>query len=204
MTIQGYAQAAPSPGAKAAPARPGCCRGSSPIHDVYPRGSSSTLSATYASEGTRESALAVSHAVQYHAHRRVELPAGATVVRTPGPFGVETHALTASRKLGVTAGTAPAIEDDVTLEVPTGTIPAAAYAAFVADAHRTDDAFLATILVRTPPARLRHAEGGRCAPRPSASSLEPPVRCDYRPAPRFPVVHSRAPGNPAHPTRDNP
>ena len=116
----------------------------------------STLSATYASEGTRESALAVSRAVQYHAHRRVELPAGATIVRVPGPFDVQTRALAASRKLRVTTGASPAIEDDVTLGVPTGTVPAAGYAGFVADAHRTYDALLATTHVRmgaipTPP-----------------------------------------------------
>ena len=85
VTIPGYAQAAPSPGAKAGAGTTWMLPGIDPIHDVYPRGSSSTLSATYASEGTRESALAVSHAVQYHAHRRVELPAGATGGPHAGP-----------------------------------------------------------------------------------------------------------------------
>ncbi len=148
VTIPGYAQAE---GKSSPEGTTWTLPGLEPIHDVYPRGSASTLSATYASEGTRESALAISRAVQYHAHRRVELPGGATVVRVPGPFDAQTRALTASRKLLVSAGP-PAIEDDVTLGVPTGTIPAAAYAGFVAEAHLIDDAWLATTRIRTPPA----------------------------------------------------
>jgi hypothetical protein len=126
--------------------------GLEPVHYVYPRGYASTLRAAYATEGARESALAISHAIQYHAHRRVELPAGASVVRLPGPFEVKTDLLSASRRLQVAPGTpsAPgAVEDDVTLGIPTGTVPAGGYGAFVTDAHRTDDAFLAATRFRT-------------------------------------------------------
>jgi hypothetical protein len=124
-----------------------------PIHDVYPRGSSSTLSASYATEGSRESALAVTHAVQYHLHRRIDLPPGASVARTAGPFDVKSKPLDAARHLRVTPGSqssAAAVEDDLTLEIPTGTVSAAAYAGFVSDAHRTDDAFLAATRVKVP------------------------------------------------------
>jgi len=44
------------------------------------------------------------------------------------------------------------IEDDYKVGVPTGTVPAALYAAFAKDAHRTDDAFLASTIVHVPPA----------------------------------------------------
>ena len=48
--------------------------------------------------GKRQSALAVSHAVQYHVHRRVELPKSAKVVALPGPLDVKTPHLDATRK----------------------------------------------------------------------------------------------------------
>jgi hypothetical protein len=144
VTIPGYAQSEGGARESTTWTLPGL----DPIHTVYPRGSSSTLSAAYATEGARESALAVTHAVQYHVHRRVELPPGATIVRTASPFDVKTGPLDASRRLHVTPGPDAAIEDDLTLEVPTGTVPASAYASFVRDAHRTDDAFLASTRIK--------------------------------------------------------
>ncbi len=121
--------------------------GVDPLHEVFPRAATSTLGATYVSQGQRETALAVSQAVQYHAHRRVELPRGAAVVRTPGPFEVATPSLEASRRIAVSGSV---IEDDFVLGVPTGTIAADRYGAFVTDAHRTDDAFLASTRVKPP------------------------------------------------------
>ena len=149
VAIPGYALAAGPAGPKGTD---WMLPGLDAIHFSYPRGSSSTLSASYASEGARESALAVSHAVQYHTHRRIELPAGATLVRAPGPFQVKTRALSATRALSVVAGSPVVIEDDYKVGVPTGTVPAALYAAFAKDAHRTDDAFLASTIVHVPPA----------------------------------------------------
>jgi hypothetical protein len=90
----------------------------------------------------------VSHAVQYHAHRRVELPSGARIAVLPGPFEVKTARLDASRRIAVTG---QVIEDDFVLGVPTGTISSKDYETFVADVHRTDDAFLAATRVRPPP-----------------------------------------------------
>ncbi|MBC7018311.1 hypothetical protein G6O44_26670, partial [Salmonella enterica subsp. enterica serovar Enteritidis] len=40
--------------------------GIDPIHYVFPRPYMTTLSAAYASQSSRESALAISHATQYH------------------------------------------------------------------------------------------------------------------------------------------
>jgi hypothetical protein len=144
VTIGGYAQ---RDGSSAGRTETWSLPGLEPIHYVYPRSSSSTLSATYASEGARESALAVSHAVLYHAHRRVELPPQTTVTRAAAPFSVATGPLTAAREIHVTVGAAPVIEDSWTLGVPTGTVPATGYAAFVDGAHRADDAFLASTRV---------------------------------------------------------
>ena len=41
---------------------------------MFPNNFVGTLGATYASRGARESALAIATTMQYHVHRRVELP----------------------------------------------------------------------------------------------------------------------------------
>ncbi len=140
LTIPGYAQPEGS-----ASARTWVLPGIDPIHTMFPRPYVTTLGATYASRSARENALAISHAIQYHAHRRVELPAGTAVVRTPGPFDTKSASIEAGRKLRV-SGTV--IEEEFTLGISTGTISQERYGAFVADAHRTDDAFLASTRVR--------------------------------------------------------
>jgi len=106
-----------------------------------------TLSAAYASQGARESALAISQAAQYHVRRRVELPPKASVARLPGPFDGKGPLMSAQRKISVAGST---IEEDFTLEVSTGTIPKDKYDAFVTETHRTDDAFRASTYVKPP------------------------------------------------------
>lgn len=123
--------------------------GIDPVHNVYPRAQVGTLGATYASQGARENALAISRAVQYHVHRRVELPKGASVLRSPGPIDVRSSNLEATRKITVD-GTA--IDEEFSLLVTTGTIAADKYGAFVADAHKVDDGFLASTRVKPPAA----------------------------------------------------
>jgi hypothetical protein len=122
--------------------------GVDPLHWVYPRAHVATLGATYASQGARENALAINSAVQYHVHRRIELPKGATIARMPGAFDVKRAELEASRRIAVNGG---ALEDDFVLGIATGTIAAQQYGEFVRDAHKTDDAFLSTTLVAPPP-----------------------------------------------------
>lgn len=143
VAIGGYAQAEGKAGKKT-----WVLPGIDPLHVVFPRASVSTLGATYATQGARQDALAISRAVQYHAHRRVELPAGATPVKMPGPFHVSGPSLDAQRSLSVNGSV---LEDDFVLGVSTGTIAAQAYGAFVTNAHRTDDAFLASTRVNAPP-----------------------------------------------------
>ena len=117
------------------------------LHWSWPRARVSSLGATYATRAGRESALALSTAVQYHLHRRIELPKGATPTRMPGPLDVKAKLVEASRRIAV-AGTA--LEDDFVLGIATGTIPAADYDAFVVVAHAADDGFLATTRVTVP------------------------------------------------------
>ena len=119
--------------------------GVDPLHYVFPRPHVASLSSAYASQGARENALAINSAVQYHVHRRLELPPGATITRMPGPFQRKASHLQATRSIAV-SGTV--IEDDFVLALSTGTIPASDYAAFVDDAHKTDDAFLSGTWVK--------------------------------------------------------
>jgi hypothetical protein len=119
------------------------------MHWSWPHAHVSSLGATFASRAGRESALALSSAVQYHVHRRIELPAGASVARMPGPVDVRGKLVEASRAITV-AGEGHVIEDDFVLGVATGTIAATDYDAFVSVAHATDDGFLASTRVALP------------------------------------------------------
>src|SRR4029079_13908104 len=141
LTAPAYAQVEGSkPGA-----RSWILPGVDPIHYVFPRPYTTTLSATYASQDARESALAISHAAQYHMRRRIELPAKAQIARLPGPFEGKGPLMSASRKISVAGNT---VEEDFTLEVSTGTVPRDKYDAFVTEIHRTDDAFRASTRVK--------------------------------------------------------
>jgi hypothetical protein len=144
LTAPAYAQVEGSKPATRSWVLPGI----DPIHYVFPRPYMTSLSAAYASQSSRESALAISHATQYHVRRRVELPAKAKISRLPGPFEGKGPLLSAQRKISVAGNT---IEEDFTLEVTTGTVPKERYDAFVAEAHRTDDAFRASTHVKPPP-----------------------------------------------------
>ena len=93
------------------------------LHWSWPHARVSSLGATFATRAGRESALAVSTAVQYHVHRRIDLPKGAIVARMPGPLDLQAKLVEASRRIAV-AGDGSEIEDDFVLGVATGTIPA--------------------------------------------------------------------------------
>ncbi len=129
------------------------------VHVVWPNARVASLAGTLAERAGRESALAVSAAVQYHVHRRVELPPGANVARSPGPLDVKGGLVEASRRIAVTSasGSVPAaVEDDFLLGVSTGTVPPDAYDAFARSAHAVDDGFLASVAVDIrPPAAPR-------------------------------------------------
>jgi hypothetical protein len=125
------------------------------MHSSSTRAHVSSLGATFATRSGRESALALSRAVQYHVHRRIELPPGATVVRMPGPLEVKAKLVDASRKFAVRpggpgAGAGLVLEDDFALGVATGTIPARDYEGFVGVAHAADDGFLASTRISMP------------------------------------------------------
>lgn len=117
------------------------------LHWSWPRARVASLAATLAAKAGRESALAVNSAIQYHLHRRVELPQGAGIARMPGPLDVKTKLVEATRRIAVDGS---ALEDDFTLGVATGTVPPADYGAFVATTHAADDGFLTATRVSAP------------------------------------------------------
>ena len=141
ISVPGYAQP------DDAKAKTWLLPGLDPIHFVFPRSSVSTVAATYAGQSARESALSIRNAVQYHVHRRVELPAGAQVLKTPGPADVHSPNLDAKRAISVSGS---AVEDEFSLAVTTGTVAPDRYGAFVDSARKADDAFMAGTRVKPP------------------------------------------------------
>jgi hypothetical protein len=139
VDVSGYAQAE---GAKT-----WLLPGLDTLHFSWPHARISSLAASFAARGGRESALAVANAMQYHVHRRVALPPAATLARLPGPVDVRQGLLGATRKMVVTPAT---IEDDFALDVATGTIAAGDYEAFVKAAHAADDGFLSSARISLP------------------------------------------------------
>lgn len=119
--------------------------GVEPVHLLGGRNVVSTLGATYASRAERQSALSIDSPLQYHVRRRVELPSGATITREPAIIDVRDPHLTAQRK-GTYKGNV--IEEDYHLNLPTGTIDAGEYQAFVGRVHVVDDGFMAGIRVK--------------------------------------------------------
>jgi hypothetical protein len=147
ISVPGYAQPAEieKKGLKPGEARVWLLPGLEPIHYVYPRSSVSTLVATYAGQSARESALSIRSAVQYHLHRRVELPKGATVLKSPGPADVRSSNLEGKRAISVAQNV---VEDEFSLGVTTGTVAPDHYGDFVDAARKVDDSFLSSTRVK--------------------------------------------------------
>ena len=124
-------------------ARPRGLRGHVPLAPL------TTLGSTYATRAARQSALTIELSLQYHLRRRIELPAGATVVRLPSAVAVDEPRIRATRK--VVHDGARVIEDDFALNIPTGTVEAEAYQALVDKIHIVDDGFMAVTRVRVKP-----------------------------------------------------
>jgi hypothetical protein len=119
--------------------------GVEPVHLLGGRNTVSTLGATYASRAERQSALSIDSPLQYHVRRRIELPGGAAVAREPAIVEVRDAHLSATRK-GTYKGNV--IEEDYHLNLPTGTVDADEYQAFVGRVHVVDDGFMAPIRVK--------------------------------------------------------
>jgi hypothetical protein len=119
--------------------------GLEPVHVVFPHGAVGTLGASYASRGARQNALSIEAPLQYHFHRRIELPAGATVARAPAAVSVSDPNVSARRTL---AQKGQALEEDFTLSLPTGTVAAERYHTFVEKVQAIDNGFMAGTRIR--------------------------------------------------------
>jgi hypothetical protein len=122
--------------------------GLEPVHFVYPRAAVGMLGATYASRGARENALSIESPLQYHVRRRIELPPGAKVARAPANVEVTDANVTAHRTQTLKG---QALEEDFSLSLPTGTVPASRYQAFVGKVFAIDDGFMAGTRIRVKP-----------------------------------------------------
>ena len=122
--------------------------GLEPVHIVFPRATVGTLGATYASRGARQNALSIDAPIQYHVHRRIELPAGSTITRVPTDLDVRGPNLTASR---TTKSAGLVLEDSFTLSLPTGTVAAESYPIFVSKVQAVDNGFMAGTRVQVKP-----------------------------------------------------
>lgn len=119
--------------------------GLEPVHQVYPRGAAGTLGATYASRGARQNALSIDSALQFHFRRRIELPAGASIVRPAAALDVADPNVQARRKMTLRGDT---LEEDFWLSLPTGAVPASRYQGFVEKVQAIDDGFMAGTRIR--------------------------------------------------------
>jgi hypothetical protein len=99
-----------------------------------------TLGASYASRGARQNALSIDVPLQYHFHRTLQLPPGAVVTRPPVGIDVSDPNINAGRRVEVRGSV---LAEDFMLSLPTGTVPAGRYQAFVEKVQAIDDGFMA-------------------------------------------------------------
>jgi hypothetical protein len=111
-----------------------------------------TLGSTFASQGARESALAINNAFQYHVHRRLELD---PALKPMGPLPAvdqRDESVEAFRRGKLENGV---LEEDFALSLATGTLDTETYGKFAEKAHRIDDGFQAATRVTREPHAVR-------------------------------------------------
>ena len=118
--------------------------GFEPLHVGFPRPYVGTLGATFASQGARESALAIDNAFQYHVHRRLELGPALKLMGALPAVDQKDDNLEAFRRGKLENGV---LEEDFGLSLATGTLDTETYGKFAQNAHRVDDGFQAATRV---------------------------------------------------------
>jgi hypothetical protein len=109
---------------------------------------SGTLAQRYASRLARQSALTIDMPIQYRVKRTIKLPAGATVIKLAPEIEKKGAHVMARRKASAQGDT---ITEEFTMTLPTGTVGADRYRAFLDDVQSVDAGFLAAIRVRAKP-----------------------------------------------------
>jgi hypothetical protein len=133
--------------------------GFEPLHVGFPRPYVGTLGSTFASQGARESALAIDNAFQYHVHRRLETGQGLKLAGALPTVEIKDDNLEALRRGKWDGG---ALEEDFALSLATGTLDTETYGQFAEKAHRIDDGFQAATRV------VREGREARAAAKPPA------------------------------------
>lgn len=110
-------------------------------------GERSTLLERYGDSLAREGTLSLRDAVRYHVRRSVEIPAGYTLSRGPGPLHVEAPGLRAERSFQVSGADQRSLVDDVRVSLETQTIEGAQVGAFVAVLRQIDEGLLASMRI---------------------------------------------------------
>ena len=121
-----------------------------PIHDIQGRPSTGTLSARYASQAERQGALAIDQPLLYRVERRIELPPSGSVVALPPSLAVDDASVKASRRV---EREGDVLVDRFELNLPVGTVDAAAFEAFADRLRTIDDGFQHGIRIELPPER---------------------------------------------------
>jgi hypothetical protein len=122
--------------------------GFEPLHVGFPRPYVGTLGSTFASQGARESALAIDNAFQYHVHRRLELDPALKPGGALPSVEIRDDNLEALRRGKWENGV---LDEDFALSLATGTLDTETYGKFAEKAHRIDDVFqAATRITRDP------------------------------------------------------
>ncbi|MET0595477.1 MAG: hypothetical protein ABW133_22450, partial [Polyangiaceae bacterium] len=153
VTIPGYAQAE---GAS------WVLPGFEPLHFGFPRPYVGTLGATFASQGARESALAIDSAFQYHVHRRLDFDPSFKPLGTLPTVEQKDENLEALRRGKLENGI---LEEDFALSLATGTLDNESYGKFAESAHRVDDGFQAATRVSRGAAAAKPAAPARPRPK---------------------------------------
>lgn len=156
VTIPGYAQAEGTSWV---------LPGFEPLHVGFPRPFVGTLGATFASQGARESALAIDNAFQYHVHRRLELDAALKLMGALPAVDQKDDNVEAFRRGKLESGV---LEEDFGLSLATGTLDTETYGKFAEKAHRIDDGFQAATRV------TREARAARESAKPAPA--RPPAK----------------------------
>jgi hypothetical protein len=123
------------------------------------------LGSTFASQGARESALAIATAFQYHVHRRIELDPALKLIGALPAVDQKDDNIEAFRRGKLANGV---LEEDFGLSLATGTLDTETYGKFAENAHRIDDGFQAATRITREP----HAAPGSA----KAAPLRPPAK----------------------------
>ncbi|MBM4376964.1 MAG: hypothetical protein FJ095_17925 [Deltaproteobacteria bacterium] len=155
--------------------------GIEPFHVVLPRPSASSLSARYAPEADRQSALAVDTPLLYRVTRRILLPDGAVVSALAPPLEVRGAGVVAGRSVSVEGAS---LEERFEVNLPVGVVEGDGLPRFASELRAIDDGFAHATRARLAPAAAGAPVTGKPPRREPAKRAPTPPRPRGKAAPR--------------------